>query len=117
MRGSRGGYGGTLGPLLGSFFRHMLDGSLISPFPPCCFLRRFVGNGLPVLYPLPLPPVPGNVPMGTGYALTHLGLGRELEIDFFLVVNFRETPNFWGFFVFLLTRCFMFVRGFAEAII
>ena len=79
VRGSRGGYGGTLGPLLGSLFRHMLDGSLISPFPPCCFLRRFVGNGLPVLYPLPLPPVPGNVPMGIGSVQTHLELGQSTK--------------------------------------
>ena len=38
------------------------------------------GSGLPILYPLLLPPVPGNISMGTGSALTHLGLGRSMGL-------------------------------------
>ena len=51
--------------------------SKLSPSPPplCCLLRKFAGNGLPVFYSLPLSPLFGNITMGTGSALPHLGLG------------------------------------------
>ena len=61
-------------------------------------------NGLPVLLSLPLPPVPGNVPMGTGSALTHLGLGRSMGL-FYLVVDLLGKPQLPGvppFYVFKL---------------
>ena len=75
----------------------LLAGSLFSPFPLVvpCSLRRFAGNGLPVLSPLPLPPVPGNVPMGTGPVLTHFGVRTEHKIFMDFI---KRKPRKFGVF-------------------